>query len=236
MRIHDFIVILSTHRPDIDQKECPNGSTRWEIFIHNWLWRVSKKKRGDCRPVRGGCRPVRGGCRPVRGLFRASRAGSASRLPRTGRQKTRQDTFESFHTCIYASKLSKVCWCIFSHFFVALVVFGRKYMCENSHWCVDVFFSDIFGVSSLRWIMQAAIALKTIEDYGCSFLSFFDISRPAIFFLVKNPRRLLMLFYQNHADGAGWLAGWVNLENFIICLRIARRRRKFLVDTSLARG
>ena len=56
-----------------------NDHTRGEIFIHNWLWRVSKKKRGDCRPVRGGCRPVRGGCRPVRGLFRASRAGSASR-------------------------------------------------------------------------------------------------------------------------------------------------------------
>ena len=48
--------------------------------------------------------------------------------------------------------------------FLALVLFCRKYMCENSHWYVDVFFYDIFGVSSLRWIMQAAIVLKTIED------------------------------------------------------------------------
>ena len=44
-------------------------------------------------------------------------------------------------------------WCVdvFFDVILALLVCGGKCMCENSHWCVDVFFDVIFGVAGLRW-------------------------------------------------------------------------------------
>ena len=76
-----------------------------------------------------------------------------------------------------------------------LLVFDGKCMRQNSRRCVDVFFHIIFGVSSLRWIMQAAIVLKTIEDCWCSFLSFLDVSRQATFFTCEKSSKTADAFY-----------------------------------------
>ena len=53
-----------------------------------------------------------------------------------------------------AKTLTGVLACVLTSF-LALLVCGGECMCENSPWCVDVFFDVIFGVAGLRWEVHA---------------------------------------------------------------------------------